>query len=244
MITAALLCLAFRTAEAIITRHDVPQEKYYALATTVPRPVVLHLNDQGSADGMGTWIGEDWILTAAHVGEMTHVGDRVGRNAEYEVLNVVLHPGWPGDFVDIALIRVATGESENSPVPVCKPADRTNSGIIVAGAGDAGDGQSGPAVFDGKMRAAENTIHTMDETFVVFVFDSPTSPAAMPLEGISGPGDSGGPAYARTESGYCVLAVSVGQDTDPTGGVEGVYGVLEFYARVDVLREWIASVIE
>ena len=191
---------------------------------------------------MGTWVAPDWILTAAHVAEMISVGDNVGPEREHRVAEVVIHADWPDMPVDVALIRVSRAAMDVNPVDVCPTTIPDDATAIFVGAGDSGDGKTGPVHADGKMRAAQNVISSVGELFVTFVFDAPDSEAAEELEGISGPGDSGGPAYLRMNTGFCVVAVSSGQDAQPTGGLNGRYGVVEFYSRVDVLRDWIMEV--
>jgi hypothetical protein len=48
---------------------------------------------------------------------------------------------------------------------------------------------------DRRLRAATNRVEKADGPFLQFRFDAPEDPNVTDLEGISGPGDSGGPAY-------------------------------------------------
>ena len=230
-------------AFGIVIRHDVADARYLELAAEVPRPVILLTNRLGSADGMGVWIAPNWILTAAHVAEMIAPGDTVGTTDKHQVAEVVLYPDWQRVPVDVALLRVSQMPENVRPVDVCPVTNPEGETVTFAGAGDTGNGETGPAFADGKMRAARNVINSANEHFVTFVFDAPDSEDTVPLEGISGPGDSGGPAYLSTDAGFCVLAVSSGQDAKPAGGLNGRYGVVEFYSRVDVLRDWIDKTI-
>ena len=238
-----LFALNATPAFAIVVRHDVPDSRYLELAGNVPSPVTLLTNDAGSADGTGVWVASDWILTAAHVGEQIAVGDSIGPGLQYQVVEVVVHPDWPNTPIDVALVRVSGVVGDVVPTDVCAIDNLEGKAAIFVGAGDTGDGKTGPVRADGKLRAAQNTIEMVAEHFVSFVFDAPDSEVTMELEGISGPGDSGGPAYLRVNDGYCVLAISSGQDTEPAGGLEGRYGVVEYYSRVDVLRDWIRSFV-
>lgn len=228
---------------AIVMRHDVESGAYERLAAGFSKPVVISATETGSADGMGVWIAPNWILTAAHVAAGIQPGDRIGPGRTMNVVRVALHPDWPDAPVDVGLIRVEAGQPEPEFVQICAPGEVEDQEVVFIGAGDFGDGVTGPAHADGRMRAARNAVVFADASLVAFVFDGPDSGQSLPLEGISGPGDSGGPAYLESEDGICVLAVSSGQDTEPTGGKEGRYGVVEFYARVDVLREWINSIV-
>lgn len=64
----------------------------------------------------------------------------------------------------------------------------------------------------------------------------------MILEGISGPGDSGGPAFLEIDGVIFLAGVSSWQDNRAQGGRQGVYGVLEYYARVSSYVGWIDEV--
>lgn len=59
-----------------------------------------------------------------------------------------------------------------------------------------------------------------------------------PLEGISGPGDSGGPALIETADGLRVAGLSVASSGRP----KGRYGALEFYSRVSPQVTWIREI--
>ena len=58
-----------------------------------------------------------------------------------------------------------------------------------------GTGLTGPTDGDGRLRAATNVIDNVDGNYFLFSFSPPEDPSATDLEGIGGPGDSGGPAF-------------------------------------------------
>ncbi|HBZ39023.1 MAG TPA: serine protease, partial [Balneola sp.] len=64
---------------------------------------------------------------------------------------------------------------------------------------------------------------------------------ALPLEGISGPGDSGGPALWFDGDQAYILGVSSHQNGRGMGKPEGVYDVYEFYTRVSEFTDWIET---
>jgi secreted trypsin-like serine protease len=74
-----------------------------------------------------------------------------------------------------------------------------------------------------------------------FRFDAPGDAGTTALEGISGEGDSGGPAYFERDRVVYVVGVSSGQDPRPADGHVGHYGVLEYYPRVSAYADWIHS---
>ncbi len=157
------LSLTLTPAFAIVIRHDVPDSKYLEFATNVPSPVILFTNRLGSADGMGSWITPDWILTAAHVGEMIKVGDSIGIERELKVEAVTVHADWPDMPVDVALIKVSRATGDAKPVDVCPVTALEGETVVFVGAGDFGDGKTGPVSADGKMRAARNVISSVGE---------------------------------------------------------------------------------
>ena len=63
------------------------------------------------------------------------------------------------------------------------------------------------------------------------------------MEGISGPGDSGGPAFIFVAGKGYLAGISSGQSTRATKGKEGVYGVREYYVRVSSYVNWISTTI-
>jgi secreted trypsin-like serine protease len=84
------------------------------------------------------------------------------------------------------------------------------------------------------------------------MFRKPDDPRTTPLEGISGPGDSGGPAFITVNGKPCIAGVSSNQrielsgpppkDGSPGGNgedVQGRYGVTEVYTRVSKYVSWI-----
>ncbi len=70
---------------------------------------------------------------------------------------------------------------------------------------------------------------------LVFRFDAPGDENVTPLEGISGPGDSGGPAFLETADGLRLAGLSVASSGRP----KGRYGVWEFYTRVSPQVQWV-----
>jgi len=112
---------------------------------------------------------------------------------------------------------------------------------VFVGPGMYGDGLSGPQGDDGKMRAATNTVADVLENYITFKFDAP--PDGTELEGISGPGDSGGPALVEADGRTFIIGVSSANDD---AGASGPcrYHSTEYYARVSTALEWIRTTME
>ena len=143
---------------------------------------------------------------------------------------------------DIALLELAAPVNGVTPIPFYDGKDEESGDRIVTfvGQGFSGDGVTGPVVRDGRRRAATNRIETVKKNWLIFLFDAP--PGGTDLEGISGPGDSGGPALMTLGKTTYLVGISSGQD-DRATGKEGVYGVTEYYLRVSSYAEWIRNTI-
>src|SRR5690606_7852173 len=102
------------------------------------------------------------------------------------------------------------------------------------------NGRDGLVVDDGKNRGATNTVSETTSYNLVFLFDGPDT--ATRLEGISGPGDRGGPAFLDIDGVLYVIGVSSHQRRN--GFKEGHYGVNEYYARVSTHYSWIREIID
>ncbi len=244
---SVLLTLALVAADTIIVRHDVNDQKYLDFAKSLP--ITQALVRFSTTDMAGTLISPEWVLSAAHVAQEIGPGERLlAANGDYlEVADVILHPGWAesGFPEDIALLRLATPHYAPVFAQLYEERDEEGMSVILIGNGDLGTGKTGPVRNDGKFRAATNRVDVAMPEFLTWDFDAPNAKHARaePLEGISGPGDSAGPALIQEGSKYWILGVSSGQDTEATGGVEGVYGVTEYYTRVSTYVDWIRGVI-
>lgn len=233
----------------IVVRHDVEAAEFERLAGEYAAPLVgiRYRDATGTVVAEGTLIADSWVLTAAHVVTAMTPGAKVKyRGAEYEVSEVHVHPGWTGEFEnlhDIALLALRAPVVDSAPARISRGTEEAGHEIVVIGRGMSGTGLTGPVVDDGVLRAATNSLSEVGERHLSFSFDAPDSDSASPLEGISGPGDSGGPALMREGDAIVVLGVSSAQDDAPTGGRAGRYGVLEYYSRVSAFATWIDEVM-
>lgn len=238
---AALLMLVH---QPLIMRHDVPDQAYIDFADSLAVTDAVFKYSQ--AGGMaGTLIDPYWILSAAHVAEYLSPGDSIltSRDKPVRIDSVILHPRWIENRwpEDIALIRLSEPAEGLPIVPIYRGDDEVGQDIVMIGNGDSGTGLTGPKSNDGKMRAATNRIDSADHHFVRWAFEDPAKqPEVLTrLEGISGPGDSSGPALIRVDDSWVIVGVSSHQNTDPTDGNAGRYGVIEAYTRVSTYAGWI-----
>ena len=200
------------------------------------------------AAGNGTLIRPTWIVSAAHVVSSDRIGNEVTIDGEvYKFKQKIIHPefamGGGRIGVDIALIELEKPVKGHEMAQLYEKSDEVGKEIIFAGTGWAGTGEKGMADGainkDRQLRAAQNRIEgSREDGYIRFTFDAPESGKALPLEGISGPGDSGGPALWFDGDQTYILGVSSHQDGKGSGKPEGRYGVDEFYARVSQFRDW------
>ncbi len=230
---------------SLIVRHDVPDERFIALGKAYPQ--VCHLSD-----GESTLIKENWAVTAAHAAILLNKELEKGKtpqvsidNKKYDVERVILHPNFQINETsienDIALIQI---KGNITTIPFAKLYDKQNEKgkqITIVGRGDFGTGLTGPQNWDKITRAATNRIDEVHDQWITFNFDHPESENTTELEGVSGPGDSGGPAFIDIDNVRYIVGVSSYQQNN---GKEGVYGVTEYYARISYYKEWIEKSIE
>ena len=197
--------------------------------------------------GEATLIDSSWILTAGHIGRDL-VRDMNGgysptvkcNGKEYPIEKVVVHPEFDdtpkGIVNDIALAKIKGAVQDVTPAKIYSRKDEIGKNIVIVGMGDTGTGSTGLQKWDKISRAATNTIDGTDSMCIRFTFDAPRSKPVTAMEGISGPGDSGGPAFCEIDSVTYVVGVSSHQ-VSKNG--KGRYGAVEYYSRVSSYSLWI-----
>ena len=255
---AALAVLApGPTAEAIIMRHDRAENRYRDLGEAY-RPFIVQLGLPGQDGvkrlygGMGVMIAPTWVLTAGHTADRFAPGSAypvdkakhevwvMGRG--HRIRTVHLHPGYRrGNVVhDIALLELEAPPDNARIACLYDGRDERDQEVVNVGAGAPGDGIGGVRAEDGALRAGTALVDRVEDHVLIWRFRAPDDPRATDLHGISGPGDSGGPALIVRDERVCVAGVSGSQRR--RGLAAGVYGVDEVYARVSAYRPWIASI--
>jgi secreted trypsin-like serine protease len=230
--------------QSLIVRDDMADNKFIELAKKYPQ--ICHL-----PMGEAALIDSNWIITAGHVGNDLNADLSNGytptvkcNGSEYKIEKVIVHPEFRnienGLSNDIALIKIKGVIQNISPVKIYKKNDESGKIIILVGMGDMGNGKTGPQKWDKLTRAATNKIDTVDEQWVSFTFDPPASGKATEFEGISGPGDSGGPAFVEISNELFIIGISSHQTGQQQNG-KGKYGVMEHYTRISSYAEWIAK---
>lgn len=238
------LFMSSMTSIAIVIRHDRPDELYLNRATGYDCLVTV-----GNAHG--TLIAPDWILTAAHtVVGLNPLTNRISiGNEKYGIKRLVMHPTWAGglpagyaepEWVDMALIQLDRPVPNITPVRPYPSNDEVGQIATFVGTGMTGNGLTGPLQRDGLLRVADNRVDRADESWLYFPFDAP--PDALEFEGVSGKGDSGGPALLRRDNELFVAGVS--SRNHDYGKGKGLYNTTDVYTRVSTQIDWIRRVMD
>ena len=227
-------------ASAIIRRHDVADSQYVIEASDYPGVVDL----LAPGDCVATLIAPRWLITAAHCATNLNANATLTvAGVSYAVSATQIPSSWNDDTDDIALVQLAEPVEGVTPIPIYRGEDEQDQLVWFVGRGDTNtglEGQSGAAV-DGQTRKASNRIVDADQWWISFVFNSPDDAEVTDLEGISGDGDSGGPALLETAEATWVVGLSSYQDEG--NHALGTYGVEEFYTRVSRYADWIDSFV-
>ncbi len=259
-----LLLAVSSTASAVVIRDDVDDAMYRIAASEFPALVDM------PGEGHGVLIAPQWAVTAAHTipghSELKRVAiNGVFRNVE----RVVMHSGYktlPQQLVDqamasgeailivvllsssddIALVKLTQPVTDVAPVAIYKGDDEPGQIVKIVGKGATGTGAtghdpSGPNRTE--LRRAYNKITSAHGRWFCYVFDEQLS--ALPLEGVPGNGDSGGPALLQIEDQWLLAGLAswkVVQGHVMTAR-PGRYGQTACNVRLSHYIEWIEGVI-
>lgn len=254
----AVVLLPVPEASGIIIRHDRADSRYVVAEADWPQVFSLHRR-LGNRVCVATLIAERWAITAAHCLEDTPILETLSRHEPWPltiagvvhaVEALVLHPEWvpgrPEEGVDLALLRLDRPVRNVTPVPLYRGDDEYDQTVSFLGWGFTGWGTVGRRGNDGKLRRAQNRVSEAGQR-LHFRFDDPRRPEdrALPLEGVAGLGDSGGPALVETPAGLRLMGVALGEilNADDADGRQGLYGAVGLYERISIHLQWIESYI-
>ncbi len=256
LVVTALLAL-YADSVAIVVRHDVDATEY-----RVPEPGPGYLVDLPH-EGHAVLISDRWLVTVAHTIFYDYTGHKLSIAGDsYEIARVVVHPGY-SDLTpralesdsealmrqlsarsDIALIELADPVDGAEPIALYRGDDERGLRVEIFGRGSTGTGVRGEVAATKavrELRRCENIIAETSKHWLAYEFDPPES--ALPLEGMHGSGDSGGPAVAVVEGRPFLIGLSSWQyyEGDLDDFVGGLYGTLAFQVRISAYSRWIDS---
>lgn len=260
-----LLCmLAPASASAVVIRHDVDDAKYRIDATEFPALVDM------PGEGHGVLIDRQWVVTAAHTLPRHAALAQVHIDGKPRaVARVVVHPGYrtppdgliqqamaTGEAVlilaliaasdDIALVQLAEPVTDVAPVARYPGDAEYGQPIRIVGKGATGTGSDGhdpQGPNRTTLRRAENTVTSAHERWFCYVFDQP--PQGLPLEGIGGNGDSGGPVLVEVDGEWTLAGLAAWKFLagDVRTARPGRYGQVSCNVRLGHYREWIDAMV-
>ena len=231
------------TASAISIRHDVPDEAYIDFATEHPLSSIGEVDFGGLGGGSGTYLGfgngAHWVLTAGHMTAGLAVTSVIFGGEVIAALGQITHPG--SAFADdLGLIQIASAPTGIEPIRFTAQSDLIGERVIFGGYGLHGDGINGALAYDGVNRGAENIV---DDTRIygfgglwVTNFTNPTEGSALPLEGTTAPGDSGGGMFWHDGTDWRLAGVtSIGTEQFSRYGDQS--GFVALYKNISWLEQ-------
>jgi hypothetical protein len=257
----ALLAMSF-SASAIVIRDDVDDSKYRVPVSEFPALADL------PGEGHGVLIAPRWVVTAAHaVAWQPQIKQITINGIPRDVERLVMHPGhktpsqklldqalatWDWTLFrvllassdDIALIELTQPVTDVAPAAINKGDDELGQIVKIMGKGATGNGATGYEFSDShrtELRRAYNKITSADGRWLCYLFDMPSD--ALPLEGGSGSGDSGGPVLIQAKNGWLLAGLTSWSDPQSSIRTPGRYGQITCNVRLSNYSEWIESVI-
>lgn len=252
-------------ALAIVIRADVADSKYLVPQSVFPALVDL------PGEGHGALIAPRWIVTAAHATQGYSLS-MVQINGKWrDVAHVYTYPGFKDEYTsfkkaaqnptlkdwprlrskleamhDIALIELTKPVNDVEPVSLYRGLDEQGKIAKIIGKGATGNGTVGQypnSSHRGDLRRAYNRITRAHAQWIDYRFNCGSK--ALPLEGVLGNGDSGGPVLIKSR-GTWMLAGLADWKHWPEGRAEfvaGVCGQVFSNSRISYYAKWIDHVI-
>ena len=258
MKTWVFLCFLSVCSHAVVKRHDVPPELY---ALDQAPEFLIDMPHEGH----GVLISSQWIVTVAHTIFYDYVGKRlkIGPNT-YEIEQVHIHPKYAkpreelltGDLAplmrffetrsDIALIKLSAPVLDRRPIKLYLGTDEQGKTITVFGKGATGNGLVGEdpdTKSSRRLNHFNNIVENAEKHWLTFTFNEPDN--GLPLEGMHGSGDSGGPSVVVQEDEFFLVGLSSWQlaKGDIASFKGGLYGTTAYQVRISSYGSWIMNIL-
>jgi hypothetical protein len=254
----AAAAAAATAAHAVVIEPGTPDSQYVVPENAFP--ALADLPDEGQ----GVLIAKRWVVTAAHAAQFERIDSVTINGKPRAVAALILNPGYrkapqgpmKGDAAplmaaiasssDIALIELVKPVEDVAPAPLYVSSDELGKTVEIFGKGATGNGDTGQypdSPHRGPLRRAYNKIVSADGKWLGYHFDC--GAAALPLEGVMGDGDSGGPVLIEKDGALELAGLTSWKHWtgDLANFREGICGQTFYNTRISYFRNWIKQTI-
>ena len=276
-----LLALVFvaTAANAVVIRSDVPDSRYRVSADALPALADLPMEGHGTLIAK-RWVltaahAVQMMLAMPEHRYVTIAGK------QRKVVRIIVYPDFPKSWAqwnlllenmktedpdawmagfasyratmhDIALLELAEPVEDVQPVKLYRRPDEAGRVVEIFGKGATGNSSTGASPDSPhrtQLRRAFNRITAAKNQWIFYGFDCGS--AALPLEGMTASGDSGGPLLIEDHGTWKLAGIAQGQDADKADLVAlragtyrvGLCGQVASYTRVSFYARWISKAI-
>ncbi|MET1255270.1 trypsin-like serine protease [Aliikangiella maris] len=258
-----LICLLFSmfvlATQAVVKRHDISAESY---ALKSPPDFLIDMPHEGSA----VLISPQWLLSAGHVIYYDgYEGKQISiQGVDNQIEKVIFHPdfkkqpekAFTGDAkplmnflygrIDLVLIKLSKPVKHLKPIARYYAHQEQGKITTTYGKGATGTGIIGEQIETKMHRPLNffnNQIETVTKHHLTMRFEEPEK--GLPLEGIHGSGDSGGPTIIEEHGKQYLIGIQSFRDYqgDLKNFKGGVYNSVSVLCRVSAFNSWIDEVI-